>query len=147
MLLGLIALVSAAIFFGAAFYINFAEHNGRMGLTPDSAVRQWVPAYMRGNMMQGSLALISGVAGLIVGWNTGNGNWLAGGLFMLANGPWTMLAIKPLNKKLIAFHAGQSAQEEHEVKVLLCSWCERHAIQTCLAGMAIISYIFGITAW
>jgi len=147
MLLGLIALVTAAIFFGAAFYINFAEHTSRMGLTPDSAVRQWAPAYNRGYMMQGGLALISGVAGLTVGWTTGNGNWLAGGLFMLANGPWTTLAIMPVNRKLTAIDAGNSAQAEQEVKGLLCRWCERHTVRTCLAAMAITAYIFAITAW
>src|SRR5689334_14119250 len=47
-MLGLLALVTASIFFGAAMYINIAEHPARMGLPDGAALAEWGPAYRRG---------------------------------------------------------------------------------------------------
>lgn len=147
MVVGLIALVSAACFLGAAFYINFAEHIGRMGLSPDSAVRQWAPAYSRGYMMQASLALLSGVAGLLAGWESGNGNWFAGAALMLANWPWTMLAIMPVNRRLLAISAESPVADDREAIMLLARWSERHAVRTALSLMALVAFSFAMIAW
>ena len=77
MLAGLFALIFAAAFAGAAFYINFAEHPARMAIPVEAAVKQWRPAYTRGFMMQATLAVTGGLSALWQ-WQLGGGSgWLA----------------------------------------------------------------------
>jgi hypothetical protein len=54
-----IATVSAAIFAGAALYINLVEHPARMQLDTRSAVMEWAPSYKRATRMQAPLAVLS----------------------------------------------------------------------------------------
>ena len=83
---GLFALATAAIFFGAAFYVNFAEQSARLSLDDRSLLAEWKPAYKRGFIMQASLAVIGFVLGILAWWQTGVWLWLIGALFWLPIG-------------------------------------------------------------
>ena len=84
---GTIALVLAALFAGAALYINVAEHPARMKLGTEQALAQWSPSYDRASIMQGALAVLAGLAGLAAWVELRGSLWLAGALLMLANWP------------------------------------------------------------
>ena len=91
MLSGQLALITAAVFAGAAIYVNVAEHPARMMLEDRSLLVQWKPAYKRGAMMQASLAIVGFLLGLAAWWQSGHWLWLAGALAMIAPWPWTLL--------------------------------------------------------
>lgn len=129
-MIGLAALILAALFAGAAFYINLIEVPARRLLAPAAARTEWAEAYRRGYVIQGGLALLSGACGLVVWWRWGLWPQLLGGLLMLANWPWTLIAIMPVNRRLLAASEGDQL-----VLQLLSRWAMLHGVRT-LLGLA-----------
>ena len=130
---GTIALILAALFAGAALYINLVEHPARMTLDPTQAVAQWSPSYDRGYLMQATLALLAGLAGLAAWWQLRGTLWLIGALLMLANWPWTLIAIMPVNRRL-KVGAGDDTVS------LLNRWARLHAVRTLLSFAAVTCF-------
>jgi hypothetical protein len=78
MLAGHLALVTAALFTGAAFYVGFAEQPARLGLDDRALLAEWKPAYKRGTTMQAPLAVIGFILGILAWWLTGGVMFLIG---------------------------------------------------------------------
>jgi hypothetical protein len=90
-----LALTIAAVFTGAAIYINIAEHPARLQLDNRSLLAEWKPAYRRGYIMQASLAIVGGLFGLVAYLSTLDWRW------PLANWPYTLFVIAPTNRRLM----------------------------------------------
>src|SRR5262245_1157403 len=99
---GLLALMVAAIFTGAAFYVSFAEQPARLALDDRALLAEWKPSYQRGLVMQAPLALVGFILGISAWWQTSHHGFLFGAAAMIAPWPWTIFGIKPVNNLLLA---------------------------------------------
>jgi len=133
-MLALAALVCAALFAGAALYISFAEHPARMKLDDRAALTQWKPSYDRAAILQASLAILGGVLGAAA-WYRWQGNWfwLAGGIVLFLNVPYTLLVVWSTNGKLKATELDQAGPE---TRALLVKWGNLHFVRTVLGLLA-----------
>lgn len=138
-MLGLLALVIAAMFTGAAIYVSLVEHPARLELSPGALLRQWRPSYQRGAAMQGSLAMIGGVVGLIAWWTTSDWRLLIGSLLLLANWPYTMFVIMPTNNKL---KATEESQANEDTRALLRHWGTLHGVRSLLGAASTLMLLW-----
>jgi hypothetical protein len=116
----LIALVAATLFAGAALYITFVEHPARLALGNTAMLVQWQASYGRALPLQAGLAIMGGTAGLLAWLELGGWPWLAGSIVLLANWPFTLLVIMPINKRLQTMTA-----DDADPQILRC------AMQSC----------------
>ena len=136
--LSLVAVLSAALFAGAALYISVAEHPARLGLETRAAAAQWAPSYSRATWMQAPLAIVSLVAGLAV-WLTGAAAaWAVAAVLIGAVVPFTLVGIMPTNRALLA--PGRDL-DSTETRALLERWGRLHAVRTALSLAATVIYL------
>jgi uncharacterized membrane protein len=137
MLAGLLALIVAAVFFGAAFYVNFAEQPARLYLDDRSLLAEWKPSYKRGFAMQAPLAIVGFVLGVIAWWQTRDWLWLAGAIVLLTNWPYTLLGIMPTNNALMALDPAAAGPQSRR---LIEEWAKLHAVRTALGAAATVLF-------
>jgi hypothetical protein len=141
MLFGYLVLTVAALFTGAAFYVNFAEQPARLKLDDRSLLAQWKPAYKRGYVMQSSLAIVGFVLGAAAWWQSGVLAFLLGAVLMLSNWPWTLLGVMPTNQALMATDLASAGSAS---RALLVKWNRLHAVRTGLGAAATLSFLWAL---
>ena len=141
MMITSLALATAAIFAGAAAYVGWSEQPARLALDDDALLREWKLSYARGTQMQASLAVISGLLGLAAFYVEQHPLAAVGGILMLANWPYTFLAIMPTNRRLGAMADGRAG-----ARPLIERWGRLHAVRTLLGFAALCAFLFAQAA-
>jgi hypothetical protein len=138
---GDLALATAAIFTGGAFYVSFAEQPARLRLDTRALLTQWQPSYARGAIMQASLAALSGLLALIAFLVTYDWRWLVGAALILAPWPYTMFIIKPTND---ALNATQPAAASEQTREFVLQWGRLHMGRSALGLLAVAADLWAL---
>src|ERR1700694_3834333 len=139
MIFGLLALTAAAMFTGAALYVNVAEQPARLNLDDRALLTEWKPSYKRGAAMQAPLALLGCFLGLVAWWQSSHPGFLLGAFAMIAPWPWTLLGIKPTNDALLETESDQAGPL---TRALIDSWGALHSVRTGLGALATVAYLW-----
>jgi hypothetical protein len=141
MLVGPLALIAAALFTGAAVYISVAEQPARLVLDDRAALAEWQPAYVRGAPMQASLAVVGFLLGAGAWWQSGMWLWLLGAALLVANWPYTLVCIMPVNRKLETMEPGADS------RALMQVWGRLHAGRSLLGCGAVLCMLAASITW
>ncbi|WP_186444896.1 DUF1772 domain-containing protein [Mesorhizobium sp. J18] len=140
---GLLALITAAFFSGAAVYINVAEQPARLLLDDRSQLAEWKRAYKRGFAMQAPLAVISFLLGMIAWWQTGVFAFAVSALLMIANWPWTLIGMMPTNN---ALQATDLEDANPDSRALVEKWGGLHAVRSAFGLTATLAFLIACSS-
>jgi len=140
---GLLALTAAALFTGAAFYVNVAEQPARLSLDDRALLGEWKPSYRRGAAMQAPLALLGFALGLMAWWQAPHAGFLVGAIAIIAPWPWTLIGIKPVNDTLSATEIDNAGPH---TRALIVKWGALHAVRTALGALATTAFLWACMA-
>jgi hypothetical protein len=129
-----IATAATALFAGAALYASLVEHPARMACGPMMAVAQFRRSYPRGAALQAPLA-VAGCLGGAGAWLAGAGAaWLGAGALLGLAVPFTLVAIRPTNHRLLD---PALEPDTPEAGRLLGRWGALHLVRTALSLLAL----------
>ena len=143
MLAAHLALVFAAVFAGAALFVNVAEQPARLALDDPALLREWQRSYDRAAPMQGGLALLAALLGFVAAWQLHDWRLAVGALLIIANWPYTLLVIKPTNDRL---HAIKPEQANAETRQAIISWGHLHGGRSALGVAATLVFLWTLIA-
>ena len=89
--------------------------------------------------MQAPIALLGGVFGALAWWQTGQWLWLLGAALIVANWPYTLLRIMPVNERLMAIDPGEAGPESRK---LIKSWARLHSVRAALGCAATLVFLW-----
>jgi hypothetical protein len=139
--LSIAALVFATLFAGCALYISLVEHPARLGLADGPLLAQWQPSYKRALPIQSGLAIAGGATGLVVGYLSTDWRWFIGSILLLANWPFTLLVIMPVNKRLMATPVTEAGADS---RTMLTHWGNLHNARSALGAATTMLFAWAL---
>lgn len=118
MLSGLVALVFAAAFAGAAVYAIWVEQPARLALDEEALLSEWTPSDRRGVALLAAFALAAAVAGFIAYFESEDVRWVFGALIVISSWPYAFFVMAPLNNQILSLRG----KDVGAAKALVRQW-------------------------
>lgn len=138
-LIALVAVLTSALFAGAALYINLVEHPARLERGTRVALEQFAPSYRRATITQVTLASVAAASGTIRWLIGGDVWWLVGAFLIFVVMPYTVLVMFPTNKALVHPDLDPDSRQASE---LLDRWGRMHAVRSIASLLASLVFIW-----
>jgi len=135
------AALCSGTFFGAALYINLAQHPATLIVGGDFASKFFPPMYAKASALQIFLAVTGTILGIVAWFFSHQNLWLVGALFLASVVPITIFLIKPINDQLL--HPTHELDSE-EVMNLLKQWNPKHWIRSGVSFVSFICYLIAL---
>lgn len=134
-----IAVLSCALFTGAAIYITFVEHPVWMQSGGELAATEFALTYRRAAAMQATCSAV-GLLSSLVAWLAGATLWwLIAGVLLGLVIPFTLIVLMPTNKRLLSRALDRGSAEAER---LLARWGRLHAVRNVLGGLALLLFLY-----
>ena len=133
-------MICIGLFAGGAMMELLVEHPARVSADIATAIDQMQGVLKRADPFMPALAMGGLIAGVTAGYLDGNLLGMIGGILTGLNIVLTLIAILPVNKKLLAYDSGVSPGD---LKREMRRWGYLHAVRTFAALAAFILIAFG----
>jgi len=137
---GSLALAFAALFSGAALYVNVVEQPARLALDDKAMLTEWGPSDQRGVALMAGLSLIAAVLGLSAYFSSGDVRWAIGAVFIVLSWPYTFYAMAPLNNQIIAL----TSRDVGAARALVRQWGLMEYGQTAIGIVACAIFLWAL---
>ncbi len=137
---GSFALVLAAAFSGAAFYVNLVEQPARLALDDQAILNEWTPSDRRGVALLAGLSLLSAALGLVAYFSSQDVRWAIGALIIILSWPYTFFAMAPLNDQILTL----APHDIGAARVLVRQWGLLEYGQTAIGVAACAVFLWAL---
>jgi Domain of unknown function (DUF1772) len=133
-------IICIGLFAGGAMMELLVEHPARVSADSATAIDQMQSVLKRADPFMPALAIGGLIAGVAAWYLDGNLFEMIGGILMGLNIVLTLIAILPVNKKLLAYDSRVSPSD---LKLEMRRWGYLHAVRTFAALTAFLLIAFG----
>ena len=142
MIMGELALAIAAVFTGAALYVNVAEQPARLALDDAARLSEWKVSYQRSFGIQGCVAFAGFVLGTLAWRLSGDWRYALGGGVLIANWPYTVFWVMPTDRQLMSFDPATAGPRSH---ALIEKWGTLHMVRSALGALSCLIFLWAGT--
>src|SRR6202167_5980841 len=100
MIWGTFALIFAAAFTGASFYVNWVEQPARLKLEDEALLSEWGRSDSRGIALLAAYALLAAIAGFSAYFESQDVRWAFGALVIILSWPYAFFLMTPLDNQI-----------------------------------------------
>jgi hypothetical protein len=132
---GTFALIFAAAFTGASFYVNWVEQPARLKLEDEALLSEWGPSDSRGIALLAAYALLAAIAGFTAYFELQDVRWAFGALAIIMSWPYAYFLMTPLDNQIRALRGRDVAA----ARALVRQW---GLVESGLSGLGLVAVAF-----